>query len=68
MTVTELIETFNDPAFQKFAIYDLVKNGEIFRGRGDELTDTNILYREVCSIDTLDGTSDVLTINVEGDE
>ena len=68
MTVEELIETFSDPGFQSFAIYDLSKNGEIFRGRGDELTDPDILYREVCSIDCLEVNNDVLTINVEGDE
>ena len=68
MTVEELIDTFCDSGLQQFAIYDLYQSKEIYRGPGDELTDERILYREVCSIDTLDGTSDVLTINVEGDE
>lgn len=68
MTVEELIETFSDPGLQTFAIYDFSKNGEIFRGWGDDLTDADILHREVCSIDCLKVTSDVLTINVEGNE
>ena len=68
MTVEELIDTFCDSGLQQFAIYDLDQSKEIYRGPGDELTDTNILYHEVCSIDCIEKGSDIVTINISTDD
>ena len=68
MTVEYLIETFCDPGLQEFAIYDLDHGKEIYRGPGDELTDTYILYSEICSIDCIKKGSDIVTINISTDD
>ena len=68
MTVEELIDTFCDSGLQQFAIYDLDQSKEIYRGPGDELTDDDILYSEICSIDCIEKGSDIVTINISTDD
>lgn len=68
MTVEDLIDTFYDSGLQEFAIYDLDHHKEIYRGPGDELTDTDILYSEICSIDCIEKGSDIVTINISTED
>ena len=68
MTVEELIDTFCDSGLQKFAVYDLDQDKEIYCGPGDELTDAAILYSEIDSIDCIEPGSDIVTINISTED
>jgi len=67
MTIDELVDTLVDPSFQKVDLYSLSKDEVVFTGTADEIPQ-ELLYEEIYSIDCIEKNSDVLTINIEGEE
>jgi hypothetical protein len=63
MTVEDFIKYSIEESWQKFTLYDVDKEEEVFTGTIDECPDIYI-EAEVCTFDVIDEYSPRLTLNV----
>lgn len=63
MTVREIIEMFIDENMQKFIVYDLSTDRDLYSGYLDEIP-SDVESLEVSTIDCLTKGTDILTLNV----
>lgn len=63
MTVRDIIEMFIDENMQKFIVYDLSTDRDLYSGYLDEIP-SDVESLEVSTIDCLTKGTDILTLNV----